>query len=119
MKNKFLCYKKCSTCAKAKKFLNIHNIEYDYREIYEDNPSEAELKEWINKSNLPLKRFFNTSGIVYRELNLKDKLPNMTESEAIKLLSTDGRLVKRPLLITEDTVLVGFKEEEYRRVFNL
>lgn len=119
MSNLFLCYKKCSTCAKAKKFLNEHKIEFNYREIYEENPTIEELEKWIAMSGLPIKRFFNTSGIVYRENNLKDKLPKMTDKEAIALLSTDGRLVKRPLLITENSVLVGFKEDEYRKVFNL
>lgn len=119
MSNLFLCYKKCSTCAKAKKFLNEHQIEYNYREIYEENPTITELEKWINMSGLPIKRFFNTSGIVYREKNLKDKLPKLTDHEAIALLSTDGRLVKRPLLITENSVLVGFKEDEYRKAFNL
>ena len=119
MSNLFLCYKKCSTCAKAKKFLEENEIDYTYREIYVDNPNVKELTEWIEKSGLPLKRFFNTSGIVYREKNLKDKLPNLTDKEAIELLSTDGRLVKRPLLVTKDSVLVGFREEEYRKVFKL
>lgn len=111
----FLCYKNCSTCRKARKFLDENQIEYEYREIYEKNPSYEELKTWIEKSGLPIRRFFNTSGIVYREQKLKDKWGVWSDEEAIQHLATDGRLVKRPLLIKGDTVLVGFKEDEYRK----
>ncbi|NLY47258.1 MAG: arsenate reductase family protein [Tissierella sp.] len=113
MKYLFICYPKCSTCKKAKKYLEENNIEFEERNIKEDNPSVDELKEWIHKSNYEIKRFFNTSGILYREMNLKDKLPEMTEDEIIELLATDGMLVKRPILIGEETVLVAFKENEW------
>lgn len=110
----FLCYPKCSTCQKAKKWLDGQKIEYTERHIVEDNPSYDELKEWLEKSGLPLKRFFNTSGLLYKEMQLKDKLPAMSEEEQVKLLATNGMLVKRPLVITGDTVLVGFKEAEWK-----
>ena len=109
----FLCYPKCSTCQKAKKWLEEHNINYTERNIAENNPSYEELKEWHARSGLPLKRFFNTSGLLYKEMKLKDKLPTMSEDEQLKLLATNGMLVKRPLLIDENTVLVGFKEAEW------
>lgn len=109
----FICYPKCSTCQRAKKWLDGHNIEYTERHIAEDNPSYDELKEWYGKSGLPLKKFFNTSGLVYREMQLKDRLPSMNEEEQLKLLATDGMLVKRPLIVSEDIVLVGFKEAEW------
>lgn len=109
----FVCYPKCSTCRKAMKWLDENNLEYEFRDIKEDNPKVEDLKEWIEKSGLEIKKFFNTSGIIYRENKLKDKLPNMTDEEKIELLATDGMLVKRPLLITEDKVLIGFKEKEY------
>ncbi len=111
--NLFLCYTRCSTCKKAQKWLDDNGIEYTYREIKEDNPTEKELRQWHKKSGLPLKRFFNTSGMQYKELNLKDKLPAMSEDEQYALLATDGMLVKRPLLITDEAVLTGFKEAEY------
>ena len=111
--NLFLCYTRCSTCKKAQKWLDDNGIEYTYREIKEDNPTEKELRTWHKKSGLPLKRFFNTSGMQYKALNLKDKLPGMSEDEQYALLATDGMLVKRPLLITDNTVLTGFKEAEY------
>lgn len=110
----FLCYPKCSTCQKAKKWLEEQNINYMERNIAENNPSYEELKEWHAKSGLPLKRFFNTSGLLYKEMKLKDKLPTMSEEEQLKLLAANGMLVKRPILIDEDTVLVGFKEAEWR-----
>jgi len=113
MKYLFVCYPKCSTCKKAKQWLDDNNIDYDERDIKENNPNEQELKEWIAKSDYPLKRFFNTSGNLYKELNLKDKLETMSEEEQIKLLATDGMLVKRPLVIGEDVVLVAFKEAEW------
>ena len=115
--NLFLCYNRCSTCKKAKQWLEDNGIEYTYREISEKNPTEKELRKWHKKSGLPLKRFFNTSGLQYKALGLKDKLPNMSEDEQYALLSTDGLLVKRPLMITKDVVLVGFKEAEYEAAF--
>jgi arsenate reductase len=112
----FLCYPKCTTCQKAKRWLEDHQIAFEERHIAENNPTADELRDWAAKSGLPLKRFFNTSGMKYRELALKDKLPAMTEEEQIALLATDGMLVKRPLLITDDTVLVGFREAEWSDV---
>lgn len=109
----FICYPKCSTCQKTKKWLDGHTIEYTERHIVEDNPNFEELKEWYEKSGLALKKFFNTSGLIYKEMKLKDKLPTMTEEEQLQLLSTNGMLVKRPLLIGDDIVLVGFKEAEW------
>lgn len=109
----FLCYPKCSTCKKAKAWLDSQGLSYDLRDIKEDRPTEAELRQWHQKSGLPLKRFFNTSGLQYKALNLKDRLPAMTEEEQYALLASDGMLVKRPLLITEDTVLAGFREAQW------
>lgn len=109
----FICYPKCSTCQKAKKWLDEHNIQYTERHIAEENPSYDELEDWYKKSGLPLKRFFNTSGLVYRDLQLKDKLPSMSEEEQLKLLAGNGMLVKRPLVVDGETVLVGFKEAEW------
>ena len=109
----FICYPKCSTCQKAKKWLNEQNIEYTEGHIVDNNPSYEELKEWYNKSGLPLKRFFNTSGLLYKEMQLKDKLPTMNEEEQLKLLATNGMLVKRPLVVNGDMVLIGFKEAEW------
>lgn len=109
----FIQYPKCSTCQKAKKWLDAHNITYTDRHIVEDNPTYEELKEWYNKSGLPLKKFFNTSGLIYKEMQLKDKLPDMSEEEQLKLLATNGMLVKRPLIIDGDQVLTGFKEAEW------
>jgi len=109
----FLCYPRCSTCQKAKKWLDENGIEYDERNIAVENPSADELKSYIARANLPLKRFFNTSGLKYKELKLKDRLPEMTDEEQITLLATDGMLVKRPLLVSEKTVLVGFKQAEW------
>ena len=114
----FLHYPKCSTCQKTKKWLDEHNIEYTERYIVEDNPSYDELKDWYSKSGLPLKKFFNTSGFLYKEMQLKDKLPTMSEEEQLKLLATNGMLVKRPLVIKEDIVLVGFKETEWMEKLN-
>ena len=107
----FIWYPKCSTCQKAKKWLNSHEIEYTERHIVEENPTYDELKEWHQKSGLPLKKFFNTSGMLYKEMKLKDKLPKMSEDEQLKLLATNGMLVKRPVLVAEDKVFVGVKEE--------
>ena len=116
MKALFNCYAKCSTCMKAKKWLDENNIKYEERDIKGDNPTADELKEWIGRSNYPIKRFFNTSGIIYRELGLKDKLDNMADDEKILLLATDGMLVKRPIIVQNDIVLVGFKEEEWNKI---
>ena len=109
----YICYPKCSTCRKAQKWLDDHNEEYTLRDIKEDNPSYDELKEWYKKSGLPLKRFFNTSGQLYREMQLKDRLHDMSEEEQLKLLATDGMLIKRPIVVKGDTVTVGFKEAEW------
>ncbi len=111
--NLFICYDLCSTCKKAEAWLTANEISYEKRPIKEQNPSAEELRAWHLASGLPLRRFFNTSGLLYKELNLKDKLPDMTEEEMISLLATDGMLVKRPLLIKDDTVLVGFREAEW------
>ena len=112
----FLQYPPCSTCKKAKNWLDEHGISYEDRHIKEHNPSYEELKLWYEKSGLPLKRFFNTSGLAYKALNLKERLPGMTEEEQLQLLASDGMLVKRPLLITEKTVLTGFKEAEWNAI---
>ena len=109
----FVCYPKCSTCKKARKWLDENGAEYTLRDIKTDNPTAEELKDWWEKSGLPLKRFFNTSGNIYKELKLKDKLPEMSEEEQLKLLATDGMLVKRPLVVDGDTVLTGFREAEW------
>ena len=111
-----LCYPGCTTCKKAVKWLDEKGVEYEYRDIKEKNPKKSELKKWIRASGLPVKKFFNTSGQLYREMQLKDKLPEMSEADMIDLLATDGLLVKRPLLITDDKVLVGFKEAEWEEV---
>ena len=113
---KFICYPKCTTCQKAKKWLDDNKIEYELRDIKLDNPTLEELTEWYKKSGLPLKKFFNTSGLIYKSLDLKNKLPQMSENEMLELLATDGMLVKRPLLIGHDVVLVGFKEDEYGKI---
>lgn len=109
----FMQYPKCTTCKKAKKWLTDHNMEFEDRDIKEQNPTAEELKEWHAKSGQPLKKFFNTSGLVYKELQLKDKLPTMSEEEQYALLATDGMLVKRPLVIGDDFVLIGFKEADW------
>lgn len=109
----FLCYPKCTTCRKAKAWLEEQNISFTLRDIKEENPTEEELQSWWQRSRLPLRKFFNTSGLQYKALGLKDKLPTMTEAEQIALLSTDGMLVKRPLLVGEDFVLVGFRPVEW------
>ena len=109
----FICYPKCTTCQRAKKWLDDNNIEYVLRDIKTDRPLPEELEEWHRKSGLPLKKFFNTSGLLYKSMELKSKLPEMSEEEMLKLLASDGMLVKRPLLIGGDFVLVGFKEDEY------
>ena len=109
----FIYYPKCSTCIKAKKWLDEKGVKYTERHIVEENPSFEELKEWWEKSGLPLKKFFNTSGMLYKEMQLKDKLPGMSEEEQLKLLSTNGMLVKRPIVVNGKTVLVGFKEADW------
>lgn len=114
----FIGYPKCSTCHKAKKWLDEHNIEYTERHIVEDNPTYDELKKWYVTSGLPLKKFFNTSGLLYKKMNLKDKLSTMSEDAQLELLSTNGMLVKRPLIVKGDAVLVGFKEAEWIEKLN-
>lgn len=113
----FVCYPKCSTCQKAKAWLQERGVAFDERDIKQDNPTEQELRAWHEKSGLPLKRFFNTSGLQYKALGLKDKLPTMTEDEQYALLATDGMLVKRPLLVGEDFVLPGFKPADWEKAF--
>ena len=109
----FLQYPPCSTCQKAKKWLDEHGISYTDRHIKQDNPTYEELKLWHSISGLPLKKFFNTSGLLYKSLNLKEKLPTMTEEEQLRLLASDGMLVKRPLIVKVETVLTGFREKEW------
>lgn len=114
----FICYPKCSTCQKAKKWLDGNNLKYTERHIVENNPTFEELKDWYTKSGLPLKKFFNTSGLLYKEMQLKDKLPAMSEEEQLRLLATNGMLVKRPLIVNGDIVLVGFKEAQWIEKLN-
>lgn len=114
--NLFVCYPKCTTCKKAQKFLDDNGVEYTVRDIKLDNPTETELRLWHEKSGLELKKFFNTSGMIYRSMELSKKLPNMTDDEKFSLLASDGMLVKRPILVTDDKVLVGFKEKEWQNV---
>lgn len=115
----FVCYPKCSTCQKAQRYLDDHGISYELRDIKLDQPTLAELKAWHARSGLPLKRFFNTSGLLYKNMELKDKLPGMAEEEQLALLATDGMLVKRPLLIGEAFVLAGFKENEWAKALGI
>jgi arsenate reductase len=112
----FVCYPKCSTCKKAGKWLDENGIGYTLRDIKEDNPSRSELEEWYRRSGLPLRRFFNTSGMLYRELGLKDKLETMSEAEMLDLLATDGMLVKRPIAVSDQGVLVGFRQAEWEKL---
>ena len=112
----FVCYSKCTPCKKAQKWLDDNGKSYEVRDIKENNPTYEELKSWYEKSGLPLKRFFNTSGLLYKSMALKDKLPAMSEEEQLKLLATDGMLVKRPILLADDKVLVGFKEAEWEQL---
>ena len=109
----FVYYPRCSTCQKAKKWLDENKLKYTERHIVEDNPTYEDLKDWYSRSGLPLKKFFNTSGLLYKDMKLKDKLPGMSEDEQLKLLATNGMLVKRPVLVNGDTVLLGFKEVEW------
>ena len=111
-----LVYRKCSTCQKALRWLEEHKIFFEERAIVEENPTYEELKEWYGRSGMPLKKFFNTSGLIYKEQNLKERLPDMSEEEQLALLATNGMLVKRPLVIGEDFVLIGFKEAEWERL---
>ena len=113
---KFICYPKCTTCQRARKWLDDNQIEYEFRDIKLENPTREELIAWYRISGLPLKKFFNTSGLLYKSLDLKNKLPTMTEDVMLTLLASDGMLVKRPLLIGDDFVLVGFKEDEWGKI---
>ncbi|MGL4627925.1 MAG: arsenate reductase family protein [Cetobacterium sp.] len=113
MKYLFLNYPKCSTCVKARKWLEENEVEFDARHIVENNPTKDELKKWLELSGLPVKKFFNTSGILYREMNLKEKVAENNEDELLEILSTNGMLVKRPLVIGDNKVLIGFKEKEW------
>lgn len=115
----FVCYPRCSTCKKAQDWLDARGVSYEYRDIKLCNPSYGELKDWHEKSGLPLKKFFNTSGLIYKEKALKDKLPTMNEDEQLKLLASNGMLVKRPILIADKIVLVGFKESEWIEQLNI
>ena len=113
---KFICYPRCTTCQRAKKWLDDNKIEYVERDIKLDNPTSEELATWYKMSGIPLKKLFNTSGLLYKSLDLKNKLPNMSEAEMLNLLSTDGMLVKRPILVCDDKILVGFKEVEWEAI---
>ena len=113
---KFICYPKCTTCQKAKKWLDDNGVEYETRDIKLENPTLEELSEWYKRSGLPLKKFFNTSGLLYKSMSLKEKLPEMTEDEMLSLLATDGMLVKRPILVGDSFVLIGFKEAEWKEL---
>ena len=113
---KFICYPKCTTCQKAQKWLDDNGIEYELRDIKLNNPSLDELREWYKMSGLPIKKLFNTSGLLYKSLDLKNKLPNMSEDEMLTLLSTDGMLVKRPLIVGTDFLIIGFDEEKYKKI---
>ena len=112
----FIQYPPCSTCKKAKSWLDEHGLDYTDRHIKEDNPTYEELKEWYERSGLPLKRFFNTSGLLYKSLNLKERLPGMSEEEQLRLLATDGMLVKRPIIVRDDLILTGFREAEWEKL---
>lgn len=112
----FVEYPKCTTCIKAKKFLKENGAEFEDRHIVENNPTVEELNQWIDKSGLEIKKFFNTSGKLYKEMNLKDKIKDMTREECVELLATNGMLVKRPILVKDDKVLVGFKEDQYKEI---
>lgn len=113
---KFLCYPKCSTCQKARKFLDIHQIPYEFQDIISNNPDKESIRQWVKQSQLPINRFFNTSGLKYRELKLKDVLPTLDDEAKLDLLASSGYLLKRPLLISDTMVLVGFKESDYQKL---
>lgn len=119
MSNLFICYSRCSTCKRAKDWLDTNGIEYEMRDIKTQNPAEDELKTWIEKSGLPIRRFFNTSGKQYRTLSLASRLDGMSDEEKIAMLATDGMLVKRPVLVSGDKVLVGFKQDEWAQAFGV
>lgn len=119
MKPLFIQYPKCTTCKKAKKYLEDNSIQFEDRHIVEANPTKEELKSWIELSQLDVKKFFNTSGVLYREMQLKEKLKELSKDEAIEILASNGMLVKRPLLILHHEVLVGFKEDQYKSIFNI
>ena len=110
----FICYPKCTTCQKAKKWLDKQGIKYNFRDIKLENPTAEELSVWLKKSGLPIKKFFNTSGLLYKAQNMKDKVDTLSEKELLNILASDGMMVKRPLLITDNVVLIGFKEEEWK-----
>jgi arsenate reductase (glutaredoxin) len=112
-----ICYPKCGTCQKAEKWMKSNEIEYSYRPIKEENPSKDELKLWLEKSGLPISKFFNTSGLLYKEHNMKDKVKVLSENELLDILASNGMMVKRPILLANDKVLVGFKEEEWEKLF--
>lgn len=117
MKPIIVCYPKCGTCQKAEKWLKTNGVEYIYRPIKEENPSKAELVEWLSKSGLPVNKFFNTSGLLYKEYNMKEKLKSLSEDELLDILASNGLIVKRPVLIAGDKVLVGFKEDQWKNLF--
>ena len=117
MSGTLICYSKCSTCNKAKKWLMEQGIDFEERDIKTERPSKEELEEWVKKSGLPIKKFFNTSGILYREMNLKEKLATATEEEMVEILSSNGMLVKRPLVVTDKGVLIGFKKDKWEEFF--
>lgn len=118
MKPTILCYPKCGTCQKAEKWLKANKIEYTYRPIKEENPTIAELTEWLDKSGLPIAKFFNTSGLLYKEQNMKDKVKSLPEVELLEILAQNGLMVKRPILLAGDKVLIGYKEEDYDNLFH-
>jgi len=118
MKPIAICYPKCGTCQKAEKWLKTNGIEYSYRPIKEENPTKEELEQWIPQSGLPISKFFNTSGLLYKEQNMKDKVKVLAENELIEILASNGLMVKRPILLANDKVLVGFKEEEWKQLFS-
>ena len=119
MKPTIICYPKCGTCQKAEKWLKANGIEYNYRPIKEENPTKQELSNWLQKSNLPIAKFFNTSGLLYKEKNMKDKVKTLTEDELLSILAENGLMVKRPVLLSGNNVLLGFKEEEWKELFSI
>ena len=119
MKPTIICYPKCGTCQKAEKWLKANGIEYNYRPIKEENPTKQELSNWLQKSNLPIEKFFNTSGLLYKEKNMKDKVKTLSEDELLSILAENGLMVKRPVLLSGNNVLLGFKEEEWKELFSI